>query len=606
MTEMIRPGVAAAAGSQVTVIDRLHAAAPFSRPFVVYSEPDLTATATGNANVESYCAWPPTAASRYQLDRADHNQIFHFDWTFQGVTAPTYCLDKFKDGPYGDVPYQSAAFETIFPAATARQKKMLTWILANAYPAVSAAETFALVGVDANEAPVLDDNDAYAAVQVAIWVLLGQIAPDEATFLNCGETTLHPKSARMRAAVLQLIQLAGNYADAVPSQTDSGASACQCGSSLIQCCKTESGPTNVNDPQLSFRGCPCEVRSVCGRLLVGPFTLNANLAGTPTITIEPFCACGADLSADFADFCGNPIAAPGLGEEFYLALRFCGGSLCFQLNVSFSGTVTRVITMEPTSTALNYQPIGASLEDYPVTLTTSLCVCVTMPGSDLSSFNPGYSGYPGVLINNNNNNNNNNNVNTNGIGGGSQNGYPPMMIPPICMPYWCCPPYPAYPPFPPIPPEPPRPPYPPEPPWPPRPPYPPEPPWPPRPPYPPEPPWPPEPPCPPAPPRPPEPPCPPDLPEPPCPPTPPWPPQPPCPPAPPRPPEPPCHRYPPCPQEPSWTPCRPGPRPCSPCPSDPSPCKPEIRYKPDPCCLSSERWPKWFQSQIGMKPKPRK
>ena len=178
MTDIIRPGVAAA-GSQVTVTDRLRAAAPASRPFVVYQDTDLTGTATGNANVESYCSWAPAAASRYQLNRPDHNQIFRFDLTTQGITIPTYCLDKFRDGPYGGVPYRSAPFETLFPGATARQKRMLAWVMANAYPAVSAAETFALAGVDAGETPVLDDNDAYAAVQVALWVLLGQIAPEE-------------------------------------------------------------------------------------------------------------------------------------------------------------------------------------------------------------------------------------------------------------------------------------------------------------------------------------------------------------------------------------------------------------------------------------------
>ena len=103
MTDIIRPGVAAA-GSQVTVTDRLRAAAPASRPFVVYQDTDLTGTATGNANVESYCSWAPAAASRYQLNRPDHNQIFRFDLTTQGITIPTYCLDKFRDGPYGGVP----------------------------------------------------------------------------------------------------------------------------------------------------------------------------------------------------------------------------------------------------------------------------------------------------------------------------------------------------------------------------------------------------------------------------------------------------------------------------------------------------------------------
>ena len=173
--------------------NNLEAVVPVSRPFVIYSGTDLTGTATGDAQVRNYCALPYTSESRYRLDRADHNNIFQFRLTQNGVTRMAYCLDKFADGPYNDVPYESAPFETIFPADTERQKQMLAWILANGYPAVSAGETFQLTGTDYTSSPVLDDNDAYAAVQVALWVLLGQIAEDEVFFLDCGSGETHPK-----------------------------------------------------------------------------------------------------------------------------------------------------------------------------------------------------------------------------------------------------------------------------------------------------------------------------------------------------------------------------------------------------------------------------
>ena len=108
------------------------------------------------------------------------------------------------------MPYQSQTFETLFPDATERQKQMLAWILANAYPTVSASQTFNLVGVDDTAAPPLDNNDAYAAVQVAIWVLLGQISPSEAVFLNCSDGAAHPKSDRLNQTVLRLIEMAGD------------------------------------------------------------------------------------------------------------------------------------------------------------------------------------------------------------------------------------------------------------------------------------------------------------------------------------------------------------------------------------------------------------
>ena len=143
-----------------------------THPFIVYPGTDVTGTATGQENVESYCSRPDTEASRYRLNRADHNQIFSFTLTALGTSKPAYCLNKFADGPYGDVPYNSNTFESIFPQLSQRQKNMLAWILANTYPETSREQTFSLVNVDAGQSPVLDNNDAYAAVQVAIWVLL--------------------------------------------------------------------------------------------------------------------------------------------------------------------------------------------------------------------------------------------------------------------------------------------------------------------------------------------------------------------------------------------------------------------------------------------------
>ena len=192
-------------------------ARPSSRPFVINNDTGTTGTATGDDQVRNYCDLPQTEASRYHLDMPDHQYIFQFQSTVNGVTKFAYCLDKFADGPYNDVPYQSAPFETIFPNATARQKQMLAWIMANAFPVTTAHQTFALAGVDDSASPPLDDNDAYAAVQVALWVLLGQINIDAVQFLDCSTDAQHPKSARLRATVLRLLELSGQYADSVLS-----------------------------------------------------------------------------------------------------------------------------------------------------------------------------------------------------------------------------------------------------------------------------------------------------------------------------------------------------------------------------------------------------
>ena len=69
-------------------------------------------------------------------------------------------------------------------------------------------------------------------------MLLGQIAPDEVYFLDCTTGAPHPKSDRLRAAVLKLLELAGSYADAGTTGNSSipAASSCTCRNELINCC----------------------------------------------------------------------------------------------------------------------------------------------------------------------------------------------------------------------------------------------------------------------------------------------------------------------------------------------------------------------------------
>ena len=356
------------------------------RPFIIYTDKDISGTAGGNPGVESYCALDYTSASRYRLKREDHNQIFQFFGNILGSTnKPVYCLDKFADGPYNDVPYESRPFETLFPAATERQKEMLGWILANTYPAISADATFELAGVDAAASPVLDKNDAYAAVQIALWVLLGQIDLDEVYFLDCTSGETHPKSDRMRTAVLEILRLAGEYVDSepeLPVLSPLSKPGCCGDRSVMNCCNRSTLSAERGAPYFVFQGCPDEVRTVCGRLLIGPFRVLSSFSGQPKVTVTPFCSCGEDYSVTFMDFCGNPISNPVIGQEFYLALRTCSKFVCFTVTASFSGTITRVVTMEAQSTALNYQPIGTSFDDVQVNLQAEVCVCVEYPVPD--------------------------------------------------------------------------------------------------------------------------------------------------------------------------------------------------------------------------------
>ncbi len=348
------------------------------------------------------------------------------------------------------MPYRSQTFETLFPDATERQKQMLAWILANAYPTVSASQTFNLVGVDDTAAPPLDNNDAYAAVQVAIWVLLGQISPSEAVFLNCSDGACQSKIRQAESDCTASDRNGGSFCRySCPARLllSSGDRRLLPSGIYFIACNTGTIPSNPSESYLVFHGCPSEIRNVCGRVFVGPFSLRSSLTGTPILTIETFCDCGEDFSASFMDFCGNPITSPAVGQEFYIALRLVHNAMCFRVNASLSGTVTRVVLMDPTAeTTLNYQPIGATLEDYLVTTTASICVCIVNP----SMHSSGSSGKGGICItnnnsnstnnnnNNNNSNNNNNNNNNSSNNGGGNNGFP--WFPPC---FWGLPPIPA-------------------------------------------------------------------------------------------------------------------------------------------------------------------
>ena len=279
---------------------------------------------------------------------------------------------------YDDIPYESRPLESLLPSSDERKIKMLGWILANTFPSVSANQTFLKAEVDPMMNPVLDDNDAYAAVQLTLWVLLERISLDEVYLLDCKTGINHPKSARMRAAVIALLDLAKQYADVELSQSavlTSSVASC-CGShAFLQCYNQSIFPTDSNEPYFVFQGGPNEVRTVCGRLLIGPFCIQSGLSGKPQIKLTPFCDDDEAYSWSFMDFCGNPMEDPSIGEKFYLALRIPGKFASFTLSASFSGMITRVIGLQPQSAADGYQSVGTAFEDESVTLTAELRIC---------------------------------------------------------------------------------------------------------------------------------------------------------------------------------------------------------------------------------------
>lgn len=120
-----------------------------------------------------------------------------------------YCLDKFADGPYNDVPYESRPFETIF----------LLPRIAKEHVRMDYGQYLSGGQRRCHICPGLSCGSCRGSPWMTMtptppsrWPCgtSGQISLDEVYFLDCGTGEPHPKSDRLRTAVLNLLRLAGN------------------------------------------------------------------------------------------------------------------------------------------------------------------------------------------------------------------------------------------------------------------------------------------------------------------------------------------------------------------------------------------------------------
>ncbi|MDL2205564.1 thioester domain-containing protein, partial [Eubacteriales bacterium OttesenSCG-928-N13] len=367
-----------------------------TQPFIINTSNDITGEGSGNVQDDgspaNYCHIPGAIAgdSNYRRNMAPNDGIFQFYFTPDGGTQQyAYCLEKTKVGPTTPIPYETGPIDSLMAQLSERQRLMISWIIANSFPAISAQQTFINTDVDPSG---LNDYDAYAVVSTALYLVTGEVSNSAVNFLECSGDVLHPKSPRLRTSTLNLVQLAGEYADQVMNAQSSASAAatsamraqmnCCSGASAILCCNETSVPSDSAEPYIAFIGCPDEVRMVCGRPLIGPFVITSSFAGTPTLTFDAACMCGDVFSVSYADFCGNAISGPTLGQEFYLSIRVKRTHFCFTIGASISGTVNRVNYAGETVVipGVDYQTLGFVTTNVPFAITVSMCVCV-----DLSS-----------------------------------------------------------------------------------------------------------------------------------------------------------------------------------------------------------------------------
>ncbi len=130
--------------------------------------------------------------------------VLQFDTAQGSVSVLAYCLNSDLVGPISGDLYRLATFEEALPAITEFQRNQIQWLLRNSYPNISSAELFALAGIDQTTPPILNDLDAFAATQSAIWAPL--FPPGQTlTMVQCANTTLHPKSSKMVQLINYLI-----------------------------------------------------------------------------------------------------------------------------------------------------------------------------------------------------------------------------------------------------------------------------------------------------------------------------------------------------------------------------------------------------------------
>ncbi|MDR1570514.1 MAG: thioester domain-containing protein [Oscillospiraceae bacterium] len=256
-----------------------------------------------------------------------------------------------------------------------------------------------VIGTDSEDPDTLRDWDAQYLTQAAIWYIIDKkqrpsAAPEDlihfcsgaAPCTTCGIGSYDPSTwpgyyvaspiliDKMNTALEKLVQLAMGHTgsgcgklaqwnpDDFPQPTSynaktllaqykkpsalwrepgkksraSGSSA-QMGSN---CSLSEADISVCGEDSLSmdWGAKPTSARMICGRLVVGPMSVNSS-GGDPTISTEPCCACSDGFSSSYVDVCGNAIENPSADEEIYTSLRVTGRTICYRTCASTEGPV---------------------------------------------------------------------------------------------------------------------------------------------------------------------------------------------------------------------------------------------------------------------------
>ncbi len=339
---------------------------PLDNVGMLYIGNDVTGTVDGGSL--NYCMIPGSAYRSVAF-----SNIYQFHITFQdGSTQMVYCMEKGVRGPTGD-PYQSMPITNCLPNITPSQSNLLAWIIANSYPAVSPQQLFQAAGVSGAANPALNENDAYAATQVALWSVF---SPPGDTgngwqFLDCTTGAVHPKSDRMRQITAYLYTQAQQRAPGMAVMPEQGRTPSK--GFIPSCCRC----VEIGGAVLMDCGAD-DMRCACGKWLYGPLMVKSGVPFELCIAplCEPLCLPGF---ITLADACGNPIHKPRACQEFYIAFPQKTPHTCFQLSIGVQRTIVTVAILCNTDAPPHLQTVSAVPRISTRSDCASLCVCFAPP-----------------------------------------------------------------------------------------------------------------------------------------------------------------------------------------------------------------------------------
>lgn len=215
--------------------------------------------------------------------------ILQADVVVDGCATPmtAYCINICADTyPEPCEKYVTGEIAAASPALSPQQARQVQWLLSNGYPAMGADKFFAAAGVDPEKAPMLNDLDASAVMQLVIWGIQAQPNP-QFNFYQCGTKHQHAKGERMaKAAAYWYRKALENYDHPLP---------------YLCFAKTK----------------PALVCGSDGTAIIGPFQIDGCGqdvdAARLEVTLNPY------VPAQYvADTMGTAMPAVSLGQPFYL------------------------------------------------------------------------------------------------------------------------------------------------------------------------------------------------------------------------------------------------------------------------------------------------